>query len=176
MSTVRLGELKGKNLQINSKLIVDGDGNLRADGLRVSNGGEIAFGGVVSANNLPCITQRWTASSAIPANRFLSIHGGGDFMVQMTDAAGDDDDVNVIGTSMTAADGPGDTLKVCVAGLFAVEMETTGNASPGEYLEKSDLEDGKAKVANGGDGTVGMAVSTAGPGEIVYGMWKKNDV
>ena len=92
-----------------------------------------------------------------------------------------DDSAPVIGVTMSATTGAGQTISVCVGGQFRACVASGATVAIGNTVEVTDIVGQNGKIwAGSGQGVVGVALTSgtgnAGGTVFVRGIFVKNEV
>lgn len=151
-----------------------------ASSVILSDGKHLQLGST-QTNDKKCVSILLTANEAIPEGAVLKVVnvGGNGRVVMML--PGDLDDIGVIGVAASATAAAGESIQVCIGGMFKAYPQSGVTIAPGDYVEKSDVTAGRViGVGAPSLGSFGVAMSTAtgdaGRTTFIYGIFQHNEM
>ena len=154
--------------------------NITSTTVTVRDSGDINLGesaGGADDVTYPCVTMLFTAGSALNQHDVVKMidDGSGNpvvFQMQTVDSA----TTGVVGTTNEAAI-IGQEVEVCVGGSFkAIADSDVVGISIGDVIRFSTLVNGAVNNTTTSTRAFGISMSDASPGEILTGVFIKNEV
>jgi hypothetical protein len=168
--------------EIECKSIVVTPGKTTTDGCLITDNNTLQLGNSSSTNVGKCVSMLFVADAAIGSGRAVRIvESGGEARVAVVIADPLDDSAAVIGITMSATTGAGQTISVCVGGQVRACVASGASISIGDTIEVTDIVGQNGKFwAGSGQGVVGVALTggtgNAGGTVFVRGIFVKNEV
>jgi hypothetical protein len=171
------------------KLLLDSNGVTVLDNMTLTQGAITAdnttlqLGNTSDTNAAKCVSMLFVAANAIGVGRLVKVVASGLNEPRVTVVTAlDEDNVGIIGVTMSYTTAPGQDIRVCIGGIFTACISNTRTINIGDLIEKTDdpTQDGRVWAVAPGVGSVGVALSS-GTGDaagsvFVRGIFLKNEV